>query len=193
HTGRGFPAAGAAGPPPPLEEVVSVFLCPPNPFLSSHHKKAISQVTDTCSQPPVLGELPASIRQTKVALLCGGRKLRLTARRHRISDNSRPQPRLRAGETDNFLVFYEALVLWGYTATAATQDQTEGKIIFIKFVDPHPLHSVLSLRHHCHCLAQPGRHTARPMLVLLPSKPHTVWYQHWLIPETMAGAKHWYP
>lgn len=29
----------------------------------------------------------------------------------------------------NFLVFYEALVLWGYTATAGTQDQTEGKII----------------------------------------------------------------
>lgn len=50
----------------------------------SHHKKAIPQVTDTCSQPPVLGELPASIRQTKVALLCGGRKLRLTARRHRM-------------------------------------------------------------------------------------------------------------
>ncbi|KAK3849710.1 hypothetical protein Pcinc_032063 [Petrolisthes cinctipes] len=117
---------------------------------------------------------------------------------HSSSDSSRPQPRLRAGETDNFLVFYEALVLWGYTATAATQDQTEGKIIFIKFVDRHPLHSVLSLRHrptphHCQCLAQPGRHTARPMLVLLPSKPHTVWYQHWLTPETMAGAKHWYP
>lgn len=72
------------------------------------------------------------------------------------------------GQTNYFLVFYEALVLWGYTATAATQDQTEGKIIFIKFVDRHPLHSVLSLRHrptpnHCHCLAQPGRHTARPL------------------------------
>lgn len=63
------------------------------------------------------------------------------------SDSSRPQSWLRAGGTDYFLVFYEALVLWGYTATAATQDQTEGKINFIKFVDRHPLHSVLSLRH----------------------------------------------
>lgn len=81
------------------------------------------------------------------------------------SDSSRPQCNwLRAGGTDYyFLVFYEALVLWGYTATAATQDQTEGKIIFINFVDRHPLHSVLSLRHrphphHCHCLAQPGHY-----------------------------------
>lgn len=36
----------------------------------------------------------------------------------------------------NFLVFYEALVLWGYTATAGTQDQTEGKIIKYKVCGP---------------------------------------------------------
>lgn len=39
-----------AGPPAPAP-----FPKPPPPP-SSHHKKAIPQVTDTCSQPPVLGE-----------------------------------------------------------------------------------------------------------------------------------------
>lgn len=84
------------------------------------------------------------------------------------SDSSRPQRNwLRAGGTDYyFLVFYEALVLWGYTATAATQDQTEGKIIFIKFVDRHPLHSVLSFRH------RPTLTTATVWPSLAVTQPH---------------------